>query len=207
MLVPIIEAVVAFVKNGISAMGYWGVVWMMAVESACIPLPSEIIMPFSGFLVHEGRFNFHLVAFAGALGNLIGSIAAYALGYWGGRPLLARYGRYILIREHELAVADRFFERYGQSTVFFTRMLPIVRTYISLPAGIARMRFAPFCLLTFLGSLPWCYLLTYAGVKLGENWESIRDYTHLLDWIIGAAILLMIIYWLTRRFGKRAPVS
>ncbi|OGK09260.1 MAG: hypothetical protein A2Y63_00570 [Candidatus Riflebacteria bacterium RBG_13_59_9] len=202
-----IEAVVTFVKSGISAMGYWGVVWMMAVESACIPLPSEIIMPFSGFLVFEGRFNLHLAAFAGAFGNLLGSIAAYALGYYGGRPFLSRYGRFIFIKEHELAVADRFFERYGQATVFFTRMMPLVRTYISLPAGIARMRFVPFCILTFVGSLPWCYLLTFAGVKLGENWKSIGRYTHLLDWLVGGALLVLIVIWLARRFGKRQLVS
>jgi len=207
MLAPLIAALAQFIRSGISALGYGGIVWMMAVESACIPLPSEIIMPFSGFLVHEGRFSLHLAALAGACGNLIGSAAAYAAGYWGGRPFLKRYGRYILIREHELAVADRFFERYGQATVFFTRMMPIVRTYISLPAGIARMRFVPFCVLTFLGSIPWCYLLAYAGVKLGENWEHLQRYTHILDWLVLAMLLGLVAVWLGRRFGKRSAMS
>ncbi len=202
MLASILQTLAEFIKNGISTMGYPGVIWMMAVESACIPLPSEIIMPFSGFLVYTGRFNLHAVAFAGAFGNLIGSIAAYAVGYYGGRPFLQRYGKYIFIREHELAVADRFFDRHGPATVFFTRMLPIVRTYISLPAGISRMRFGPFCVLTFLGAIPWCYVLTYAGVALGENWEHIKRYTHLLDWMVAAGLLALIAFWAVRRLGQ-----
>jgi len=202
VLTTLLQTLAEFIKNGISSMGYLGVIWMMAVESACIPFPSEIIMPFSGYLVYTGQFNLHAVAFAGALGNLLGSIAAYAVGYYGGRPFLQRFGRYIFIKEHELAVADRYFERYGPATVFFTRMMPFVRTYISLPAGISRMRFGPFCVLTFVGALPWCYLLTYAGVALGENWQHIKRYTHYLDWLVVLALLALIAIWAVRRLRK-----
>lgn len=202
-----VEAIVKFVTDGIAALGYTGVAWMMAVESACIPLPSEIIMPFAGFLVYEGKLNLHLVALAGAFGNLLGSMAAYAAGYYGGRPFIKRYGCYILIKQHELEMADRFFHRWGQWAILLGRNLPIIRTYISLPAGISRMRFAPFCALSFIGSIPWCYLLTYAGVKLGENWHGISKYTHLLDFIVAAVILALIGRWLWQRFGKRPAMS
>jgi membrane protein DedA with SNARE-associated domain len=202
-----IEALVNFVTDGIAALGYTGIAWMMAVESACVPLPSEIIMPFSGFLVYAGKLNLHLVALAGAFGNLIGSIVAYAAGYYGGRPFIMRYGRYILIKQHELEMADRFFHRWGQWAILLGRNLPIIRTYISLPAGVSRMRFTPFCLLSFFGSIPWCYLLTYVGMKLGENWEGIRKYTHILDFIIAAALLFLIVRWIMGRFGKRPAMS
>ncbi len=179
---------------------------MMAVESACIPLPSEIIMPFSGFLVANGQLNIHLVALSGAFGNLLGSIAAYAIGYYGGRPFILRYGRYI-IKPHELEMADRFFHCWGQWAILIARNLPIIRTYISLPAGISRMRFVPFCVLTFVGSIPWCYLLTYVGMKLGENWEGIRKYTHVLDFIVAAVLLYLLVRWIMHRLGKRRAMS
>ena len=207
MFATVAETLILFAKNTLDALGYTGIVVLMAIDGACFPIPSEFIMPFAGFLVAEGRFNIHAVAFAGAFGSLLGSIVIYALGFYGGRPLLERYGRYILIRKHELAMADRFFVRWGKWTVFISRMVPLVRTYISLPAGIARMEFRSFCILTFAGALLWSYALTWVGVRLGENWENIRDYTHLLDWIVGAALLLLIIFWLVRRFGKRAAVS
>lgn len=198
---------IRFVSNAIGALGYSGVAALMAIESALIPLPSEIIMPFSGFLVAEGRFTLFGVSLAGALGNLAGGMVAYAIGYWGGRPFLVRYGHYLLIRQHELDLADRFFERWGGGTVFVGRMLPLVRTYISLPAGIARMNFGLFCLLTFVGSLPWCYLLAFAGMKLGQNWEQIRDYMHWLDWAIVAALLIWLAWlfalWLRRYLRAR----
>ncbi len=204
MLASVINVLVNFVSGTIGAIGYPGIVVLMAIESACIPLPSEIIMPFSGFLVATGKLNLHAVALAGAIGNLLGSIAAYALGFYGGRPLIVRYGKYILIREHELKIADRFFERWGWATVFFTRMMPIVRTYISLPAGISRMNFTVFCVLTFLGSIPWSYLLTYVGFILGENWKQIEKYTKVLDVIVLAVILILIAFFLFRRRTQRA---
>jgi membrane protein DedA with SNARE-associated domain len=201
-----VEALVDFVTRGISAVGYWGVVWMMAVESACIPLPSEIIMPFAGFLVASGQLNIHLVALAGAFGNLLGGIAAYAVGYYGGRPFILRYGCYI-IKPHELELADRFFHRWGHWAIPVARNVPIIRTYISLPAGISRMRFWPFCALTFAGSIPWCYLLTYVGMKLGENWAGIRKYTHVVDFIVAAVLLFLLARWIMHRLGKRPAMS
>jgi len=206
MIGQLLQSVISFVSNAIGALGYTGVAALMAIESALIPLPSAIIMPFSGFLVAEGRFTIVGVTLAGAFGNLVGGIVAYALGYFGGRPLLDRYGHYLLIRKHELNLADRFFQRWGGGTVFVGRVLPIVRTYISLPAGIARMNFALFCLLTFIGSIPWSYALAFAGMKLGENWEHIRAYTHWLDWAVAAAlvgcVVWLLVLWLRRR-GRR----
>lgn len=194
MLVGVIELVVNFIAETISAIGYPGIVVLMAIESACIPLPSEIIMPFSGFLVASGRMNLHAVAFAGAFGNLLGSILAYSIGLFGGRALVVKYGSYVLFSEHELKAAEGFFERWGWPTVFFSRMLPIVRTYISLPAGLAKMKFFPFCALSFLGSLPWCYLLAYIGFILGGNWREIRRYSELLDLLVIFGIVAFCIY-------------
>jgi membrane protein DedA with SNARE-associated domain len=197
----IIEPVGAWVIHVISALGYAGVVICMAIESACIPLPSEIIMPFSGSLVAAGRFNLWLVSLAGAFGCLVGSVAAYAAGYWGGRPFIERWGKWILLSARELAWADRLFARYGSATVFVTRLLPVVRTFISLPAGIARMPFGRFCLYTFVGSFPWCLALAYVGLKLGERWQEIRVYMHRFDVAIGVLILVGVATWLYLHFS------
>ncbi len=196
----IIEPVGAWVMNVISTLGYAGVVVCMAIESACIPLPSEIIMPFSGSLVAAGRFDLWLVSLAGAFGCLVGSVAAYAAGYYGGRPFIQRWGKWVLLSERELAWADRLFNKYGSPTVFITRLLPIVRTFISLPAGIARMPFGKFCLYTFVGSFPWCLALAYVGLKMGERWGEIRGYFHKFDLVIGIVILAGIIAWLYLHF-------
>ena len=170
--------------------GYLAVGLLMALESACIPIPSEVIMPFAGYLVFKGAMGFHAASLAGAIGCAVGSSAAYAVGSAGGRPLVERYGRYILLRHKDLDAADRFFARYGEAAVFVSRLLPIIRTFISLPAGIARMDFPRFLLYSFIGSIPWCYLLTYIGRKLGENWESIRGAFHGADLIVGLAVAL-----------------
>lgn len=174
----------------------------MAIESACIPLPSEIIMPFSGFLVYTGRFNIWLVSLSGAFGCVVGSAVAYWAGMVGGRPFVEKYGKYILISHHDLDLADRWFLKYGNFAVFFSRLLPIVRTFISLPAGIARVNFPKFITYTFLGSLPWCYALALFGFKLGENWKSIKYYFHKFDIVIGAIIILAAIFWIRRHFKK-----
>ena len=191
-------AITAFIIGAISSLGYLGIVALMAIESACIPLPSEVIMPFSGFLVWEGQFNLWLTGLAGAAGCVVGSAAAYWAGYWGGRPLVRRYRRYLLISSRDLTRADHWFERYGDSTVFFSRLLPVVRTFISLPAGIARMRFERFCLYTFLGSFPWCLGLSYLGYRMGEHWETLRTYFHDLDVVILIAIAGVIGWWIWR---------
>lgn len=172
----------------------------MVLESACIPVPSEIIMSFAGFLVWQGKFLLWKVVFWGAVGNLVGSIIAYAIGYYGGRPLIEKYGKYILIFRHDLDQSEKWFIKYGQSAVFFSRLLPAVRTFISLPAGIARMNLKKFCFYTFLGSLIWSYFLAYAGMILGENWNSLRVYFEKFDFIIIAAVIIGIIWWVRRHF-------
>jgi len=192
----ILGVVSGWIIGQISGAGYSGVVLMMAIESACIPLPSEIIMPFSGYLVYTGRFNLHWASLAGALGCALGSIVAYYAGLWGGRPFLEKYGRYVLIRSKDLDRADRFFARYGDAAVFFSRLLPVIRTFISFPAGVARMKFAKFVLYSFLGSVPWCYFLAYVGKLLGEQWQSIRKYFHQADVVIGVALLVALAVFL-----------
>lgn len=184
--------------NTISGVGYLGVVFLMAIESACIPLPSEIIMPFAGYLVFLGRFNLWWTGIFGALGCVIGSLIAYWIGYSGGRRVVEKYGRYILISSHDLELADRWFNKYGELTVFFSRLLPIIRTFISLPAGIARMDFWRFLIFTFIGSLPWCLGLAYLGQILGQNWENISFYFHRFDFAVGLIILLGIGLWVGR---------
>lgn len=194
-----------FVISTISLMGYSGILLTMAIESACIPLPSEIIMPFSGYLVTTGQFTMVGVTLAGAVGNVLGSIVAYYAGVWGGRPFVERYGRYFLVSHHDLDIAERWFAKYGDAAVFFGRMLPVVRTFISLPAGIANMNFPRFVIYTFVGALPWCYLLAYIGVRMGEEWDTLRDYFHQFDVVIGIVIALAVGYFLWSHWPRRSP--
>jgi membrane protein DedA with SNARE-associated domain len=186
----LITAVSALIIGTIAALGYEGVVLMMAIESACIPLPSEVIMPFSGYLVSTGRFGLQAVAICGALGCLLGSYAAYYVGAYGGRRFLERYGRYVLIAPHELEVADRFFERWGSHAVFTSRLLPVVRTFIAFPAGVSRMSLMPFTVYTLAGSYLWCLALAFAGMKMGEHWHALAPYFHRFDGLIGALLVL-----------------
>ena len=200
----IITELSKFVIATISLFGYSGIVLTMAIESACIPLPSEIIMPFSGYLVTTGQFTLVGVTLAGAVGNVLGSIVAYYGGVWGGRPLVERYGRYVLVSPHDLEIADRWFAKYGEAAVFFGRMLPVVRTFISLPAGIARMNFSRFVVFTFVGALPWCYLLAYIGVVMGEQWDNLRDYFHQFDVVIGLFLAIALGYFLWSHWPRRS---
>jgi membrane protein DedA with SNARE-associated domain len=172
MTEKILAALAQFIIGVISASGYWGVALLMAIESACIPLPSEVIMPFAGYLVHTGKLNLLLVATAGAIGCNLGSAVAYWIGASGGRPLVERFGRYVLMDRHDLDRVTHYFERFGGITVFVARLLPVVRTFIALPAGIAKMPQLRFHIYTFLGSWPWCFVLAYVGAKLGESWET-----------------------------------
>lgn len=177
----------------ISAGGYLGVAGLMALESACLPLPSEVIMPFTGYLASTGRFSLVLAATAGAVGCNLGSAAAYAVGARGGRGAVERWGRFVLLRPGDLAGADRFFRRFGGPAVFVARLLPVVRTFIALPAGIARMPLLPFHAYTFVGSWLWCYGLAWIGSALGERWESdprLRAAMHRFDVLVVAALLL-----------------
>ena len=200
MFEAILEPVGAWVINLISQLGYFGIIIAMGIESACIPLPSEIIMPFSGYLASAGRFSLWGVSVAGALGCVVGSVVAYFAGIWGGRPFIVSYGRYVLLSPKHLATADRWFERYGDWAIFFSRLLPVIRTFISFPAGIARMNFVKFIIYTFLGSLPWCFALAYLGKILGENWMEIRVYFHKADVVIVVIIIAAIAYFLYRHF-------
>jgi membrane protein DedA with SNARE-associated domain len=197
MFTSILELVGRFIISVISAGGYAGILLLMGIESACIPLPSEVIMPFSGYLVSLGRFSLAGVALAGALGCNAGSAVAYYVGAWGGRPLVERYGRYVLISHRDLDIADRFFARYGEGAVFLARLLPVVRTFIALPAGISRMNVARFHIYTFLGSLPWCWALAYAGLKLGPRWVVLREYFHRFDTaivVVGGVLVALFVY-------------
>jgi len=188
MITSLLEWAGHLVVTVISQAGYPGILLLMGAESACIPLPSEIVMPFSGYLVFVGRFRLGWVALIGAVGCNVGSIVAYYVGARGGRPLAEKYGHYLWITRHDLEIADRWFERYGGGAVFVARLLPIVRTFIALPAGIARMDFLRFNIYTFLGSLPWCWALAFAGLKLGRNWPILRVYFHRFDAAILAAL-------------------
>lgn len=203
MIEAIISVLAEFIIWGINLMGYSGVALMMAIESACIPLPSEIIMPFSGYLVSTGKFTLWGVSLAGAIGCVLGSAVAYWIGYYGGRPAAEKYGKYILVTHHDLDIADNFFKKYGNAAVFIARLLPVIRTFISLPAGIAKMNFSKFIVYTFLGSLPFCYLLAYIGKKLGDNWDTLGVYFHKFDAVIGILILIGIIWFVKRHLNIR----
>ncbi len=168
----IVAVLAHFIIAVISISGYAGVLLLMAIESACVPLPSEIIMPFAGYLVHVGQLKLIWVATAGALGCNLGSAVAYWIGAWGGRPFIAKYGRFVLLDQHDLDRAEHFFRRFGGITVFLARLMPVIRTFIALPAGIAKMPQLRFHLYTFLGSWPWCFALAYAGMKLGQAWDT-----------------------------------
>lgn len=197
----ILQVIAGWITAQISALGYAGVVLLMAIESACIPLPSEVIMPFSGYLTIQTTANpnpmsLFGVSVAGAVGCVLGSVAAYFAGMYGGRPFIERYGKYVLIRKKDLDSADRWFAKYGNTAVFISRLLPVIRTFISFPAGIARVKFSTFVVYTFIGSLPWCYALAYIGRILGKNWTSLRNYFHNIDIVIGVILVAGIAYFI-----------
>jgi membrane protein DedA with SNARE-associated domain len=199
-----------FLQSLYAAVGYVGVMLAMAIESAMIPLPSELILPFAGFMVSDpsqvepltgGPWSFWIVVVIATIGNTLGSLIAYAIGAYGGRPFLERYGRYLLIRPHEIEAADRFFERYGAATVFFGRLLPIVRTFISFPAGVTRMPLGKFIAYSTAGALPWSIALVWAGSLLGANWVDIRHALQPFDLAIAVAVVILAIVLLWWRLG------
>ena len=203
MTEKILAVIFVFIKSVIEVSGYAGITLLMAIESACIPLPSELIMPFAGYLVYEGTMKLFWVATAGAIGCNLGSLAAYEIGYYGGRPLVENYGRWILLSRRELDWADRFFLRWGYLAVFIARLLPVIRTFIALPAGIARMPRGRFHLYTFIGSWPWCFALAWFGMKLGENWRSLGKYFHQFDVVIGALLAIGTIWFVWSHWQNR----
>ena len=172
----------------ITLLGHPGIVLAMAIESACIPLPSEIIMPFSGYLVSQGIFSLWAVSVSGAIGCVLGSVVTYYIGFYGGRPFVEKYGKYVLIHKKDLDRADAWSKKYGDTAVFISRLLPVIRTFISLPAGIMKVNFAKFVIYTFVGSLIWCWFLAWIGLKLGEHWNTLSPYFHKFDLVIGLVI-------------------
>lgn len=194
-----IEEVLTAITNIIAAMGYWGVGIGMAIESANIPLPSEVILVFGGYLVSIGRLEFYMTVAAGTIGGMVGSSLSYYLGYKGGRPLLVKYGRYIGFSVKHLEMSEKWFDKYGEATVFFTRLMPIIRTFISLPAGIAKMHFGKFFIYSLLGSIPWSFLLVYIGLKLGQNWKAISPWFHRLDVVVAIAIVAIVVFYFWRK--------
>ena len=202
MVEHILGVLAAFVIAVIEWGGYLGVAILMAIESACVPLPSELIMPFAGYLVSQDKMNLYLAATAGALGCNLGSIVAYEAGKRGGRPLVERWGKYLLIGPDELDAADRFFARFGRWAVLIGRLLPVIRTFIAFPAGVARMPLVPFHVYTFVGSWPFCFALTWVGMKLGEAWHTdprIKAAFHRADAAIGVVIVVAIVWYVWHR--------
>lgn len=194
--------------NIINSLGYFGVFFTMMLESALIPIPSEAIMPLAGFLVSQGEMNFFIAVQAGAIGNLVGSIIAYGIGFYGGTkyvdPFVEKYGKYILLSKHEYDKAIQWTSKYGTKIAFFSRLVPGVRTVISLPLGIAKVNFIKFAVYTYLGALLWSAFLAFIGFKLGENWEAIGKYLHYVDFVILAIILGFIIYWFKKKLGTKS---
>lgn len=207
MTEKILTVLFLFVKSLIGATGYGGIAILMAIESACIPLPSELIMPFAGYLVSIGSMNLFWAATAGAIGCNLGSLIAYEVGAYGGRPLVERYGRWILMGRRELDSADRFFAHWGELAVFVGRLLPVIRTFIGLPAGISRMHRGRFHIYTFLGSWPWCLALAWIGMKMGANWRELGAYLHKFDDVIGLLIVLGVVWFVWTHWQNRIRSS
>lgn len=202
MISDILGWLASLIISIISNTGYLGVTFLMALESAGILIPSEVIMPFSGYLAGIGRFSLWLVIFWATVGNIFGSLALYVVGYYGGRPFALRYGRYFFFTAEELEKSDKWFKKYGSLAVFFGRMLPVVRTYISLPAGVVKMNLPKFLGYTFVGSVPWNFALAYIGLVLGENWKGIEIYFRKFDYVILILIVIGIVWWARRHLIK-----
>ena len=200
----IINSLTNFIIQTISNSGYGGIFLLMVAESALIPIPSEVIMPFSGYLVSAGKLNVVYVVLAGSIGNLVGSLIAFFIGSRLGRNFILRYGKYVLLRKSHLELTENYFRKYGDRATFISRLLPAVRTYISLPAGVANMNLKKFIVYTFAGSLIWNTMLTYVGIKLGEEWTSIRQYSSYIDVVVIVGVIIAIIIFVKRRSSKGA---
>jgi membrane protein DedA with SNARE-associated domain len=210
MTEKILAVLANFIIAVISATGYLGIALLMGIESACIPLPSEIIMPFSGYLVYTGRFQLLWVATAGAIGCNLGSAVAYWVGAHGGRPMVERFGKYVLLSRHDLERTTHFFLKYGSITVFLARLLPVVRTFIALPAGIAKMPLLRFHIYTFLGSWPWCFVLAYVGMRLGRSWETdprFKEVFHRFHLGVEAVLLVAIVWFVWSHWKQRTAAA
>jgi membrane protein DedA with SNARE-associated domain len=204
MLEAILQPLIDWVTATIGDHGLFAVFGLMLLESMGILIPSEAISPFAGYLVSRGQMGFFGAVAAGVLGNLVGSWVAYFIGLWGGRELWFHYGRYVGVRAHHLKVAEKWFDKYGEFTVFISRCLPVVRTFISFPAGTARMNLAKFTFYTFVGCVPWVFALTYLGYYLGENWDEVGDFLHYLDYAVALAVLAGGVYLFLRWRSSRS---
>ncbi|MCU0852923.1 MAG: DedA family protein [Thermoplasmata archaeon] len=191
----IIGAIVDFILDLISSWGYPGIFFLMALESACMPIPSEVVMPFAGYLAYQGEMDFWTIVVVGSLGCTFGSIIAYVAGYYAGRPLILKYGKYFLITEKHLVQAEEWFKKWGPKATFIARLLPVIRTVISLPAGVAKMDFKKFALYSFVGSVPWNFMLAYAGYVLGAEWESIETYYREFEILLAVVGVCAVVFY------------
>jgi membrane protein DedA with SNARE-associated domain len=208
VLAAVTDKLADFATNVVGDLGLWGIFVLMVPESACIPIPSEATMLFAGFNVSEGKYSLVAAVLVGTVANLVGSWIAYAVGYYGRLELLERHGRWLHIKPSHLAWADRWFERYGAPAVFFSRMLPVVRTFISLPAGVARMPILRFSVLTFVGALPWNFALVLAGKSARDNWTDIKDKLHYVDYAVAVLIVMGVAYLAVRWYrNRRRPAA
>ena len=211
----ILQSVASWITTNLTDLGYWGIILMMGIESACIPLPSEIIMPFGGYLVYKNPAQFSIwgMGVSGALGCVWGSAVAYWAGQYGGRPFVERFGKYFLIRHKDLDKADIWFKKHGEAAIFFSRLMPVIRTFISFPAGISKMHFGRFIVYTFLGSLPWCLGLAWVGKALGpkgeDAWEVLRPYFHKVDVLIAVVLVALLALYIYHhiRSGKESAAE
>lgn len=203
----LVEKLVELVIAGMSSLGYAGLFLMMALESMIAPIPSEVVMPFAGFLVNEGRFTLLAVAFVSALGSVFGSLLSYWLGIFGGRRFIVKYGKYLLLDESHLEWTENFFKKYGEKAIFISRFVPVVRHLISIPAGIGRMNIKKFCLYTFTGAIIWNTFLAWLGIKLGERWEIIHNYSSQLDIVVIAILALAFAYFCYMHFIRRKKLE
>jgi membrane protein DedA with SNARE-associated domain len=204
VLEAILQPLIDWVTATIGDYGLFAVFGLMLLESTGILIPSEAISPFAGYLVSQGKMGMIGAVTAGVLGNLVGSWLAYFIGFWGGRELWLRYGRYVGVRAHHLALAEKWFDRYGEFTVFISRCLPVVRTFISFPAGTARMNLTKFTFYTFVGCIPWVFALTYFGYLLGENWDKVGSYLHYLDYAVALVLFAGVVYLFLRWRSARS---
>jgi len=198
------EFLIEHITGLISSAGYTGIGILMALESMVAPVPSEAVMPFAGFLWYEGRFNFVLIAVASTIGSIIGSLISYYMGYYGGRPFVTRFGKYLLLRMHDLELTERFFQKHGEKTIFISRFIPVVRHLISIPAGVGRMNLVKFSIYTIIGAALWNSFLTWLGYTLGSNWEVIRKYSEIIDILIVILIIAAIIFLFYRKRARRS---
>jgi len=198
----VLVAITNWITHVIAALGYPGVVLLMGLQTAAIPLPSEVIMPFAGFLVASSHFSVIGLALAGAVGSVLGAWITYALGFYGGRPLVLRYGRFVLLHEHDLELTENFFKKFGVLSIFLGQLLPIVRTFISIPSGLAQLPFVRFSISVFVGSFIWSYVLAFVGSRLGEHWSSLQVYFHKFDLLIIGLVIVVGGFWVYRHVKR-----